>query len=335
MANVNDIKNIYLCGTQIKALYLGNDKLWPTGIPVGTVYNFNYTGTVQSVRLSPGRYKLQCWGAQSGSIYNDSIEIGAKGGYSEGIITLTETTTLYVFVGGKGSSGPSEALVNGGWNGGGGSIGKSSYINGTIEGSSCPTSGGGATDICTVTSSMDYQNGRTNRSNESLLSRIIVAGGGGGRSDYHKTVTETTVTTLNEKLGTETDTTTYASSTGLHYSYLRGKNFSSFYDLKPGHTYTLKNITNAEYITEIRFTMFILGNPTYFYDSITLPPDTIPNQLSIYIQWDTNSRQTFDISADLYDITEESTTTSETTTYTSNQKMWGGGTSGGGSRPGT
>lgn len=60
MANVNDIKNLYLQGTQVSALYLGDVKLWPLGIPVGTTFNSDYTGEVQSTELPPGRYKLQC-----------------------------------------------------------------------------------------------------------------------------------------------------------------------------------------------------------------------------------------------------------------------------------
>ena len=44
MANVNDIKNLYLQGTQVSALYLGDVKLWPLDIPVGTTFNFDYTG---------------------------------------------------------------------------------------------------------------------------------------------------------------------------------------------------------------------------------------------------------------------------------------------------
>lgn len=60
MANVNDIKNLYLQDTQVSALYLGDVKLWPLDIPVGTTFNFDYTGEVQSTELPPGRYKSQC-----------------------------------------------------------------------------------------------------------------------------------------------------------------------------------------------------------------------------------------------------------------------------------
>lgn len=186
MANVNDIKNLYLQGTQASALYLGNTKLWPTGLPVGTVYDFSYTGTVQEVTLPPGYYFLQCWGAQGGHAnisYGGDAGSGGKGGYSEGVLRLTKETTLYVFVGGQGSTSHSTSVQNGGWNGGGASTGYSEYSDSDGNyGYSDPASGGGGTDICTVSSTMTYSNYRTNRSQESLLSRFIVAGGGGGGS---------------------------------------------------------------------------------------------------------------------------------------------------------
>lgn len=160
--------------------------------PSGTVFNYSYTGTVQEVTLPPGRYKLQCWGAQGGNSGSYS-GTGSKGGYSEGEIALTEVTTLYIFVGGKGGNGSSTSLVNGGWNGGGGSVGRSSYNSGDTYGISYPACGGGATDIALVTSGMSYSGGRTNRAAASLLSRFIVAGGGAGGSARYteKTISKT------------------------------------------------------------------------------------------------------------------------------------------------
>lgn len=165
-------------------------------LPAGTVFNFDYTGTVQEVTLPPGRYKLQCWGAQGGNSYSYS-GVGSKGGYSEGEITLSETATLYIFVGGKGGNGSSTSVVNGGWNGGGGSVGRSSYSSGNEYGISYPACGGGATDIATATSGMSYSGNRTNRSNASLLSRCIVAGGGAGASARYTEVTTTTTVSRN------------------------------------------------------------------------------------------------------------------------------------------
>jgi len=152
--------------------------------PVNQVRNFSYTGSVQSADLRPGRYKLQCWGAQGGS--SGAGYSGGKGGYSEGILTVNNSMTLYAFVGGQGST-----SGNGGWNGGGGSSGYSNYTSGNTYGYSYMGCGGGATDFALETSSMSYSSRRTNRSDASLKSRMIVAGGGSGGSYGEKTVTTT------------------------------------------------------------------------------------------------------------------------------------------------
>lgn len=145
------------------------------GLPVGTTFDFPYKGEVQEVTLPKGTYKLECWGAQGGVCENNYSEPENKGGYSYGTLVLDTETTLYVFVGGQGKK-----SGNGGWNGGGYCDGYTEYDNTDTFGCTWKASGGGATDICTVSSDMAYVNGRTNRSEKSLLSRIIVAGGGGG-----------------------------------------------------------------------------------------------------------------------------------------------------------
>lgn len=110
------------------------------------IMDFNYTGSVQSKTLKPGTYTIECWGGQGGT-YSGCI--GGYGGYSKGTITLTKTTTVYVSVGGAGSSSSTAA----GFNGGG-------------TGISSGRGGGGATDV--------------RIGQNSLYSRVIVAGGGGG-----------------------------------------------------------------------------------------------------------------------------------------------------------
>lgn len=112
---------------------------------MSTVTNYAYTGAKQTVTLKPGRYKLECWGAQGG--YRSSSSYGGLGGYSVGEISLEKQTTLYVYVGGSGNTGK----TNGGFNGGG--------ARATYNG------GGGATDIRVGT--------------DSLYARVIAAGGGG------------------------------------------------------------------------------------------------------------------------------------------------------------
>lgn len=145
------------------------------GIDVGTQFNFAYTGSVQSfVPECAGRYKLEVWGAQGGGSISNSSKIGGKGGYSIGTINLTDTGTLYIYVGGKGTDDPdttSKLSLSGGYNGGGAGRGWTGTSN---DGGG----GGGASDI-------RFVNGNWNNSS-SLLSRVIVAGGGGGASDNGK-----------------------------------------------------------------------------------------------------------------------------------------------------
>lgn len=119
---------------------------------MSTVTNYAYTGAKRTVTLKPGRYKLECWGAQGG--YRSSSSYGGLGGYSVGEISLEKQTTLYVYVGGSGNTGK----TNGGFNGGG----KRATYNG----------GGGATDIRVGT--------------DSLYARVIVAGGGGSDGATNK-----------------------------------------------------------------------------------------------------------------------------------------------------
>lgn len=119
---------------------------------MSTVTNYAYTGAKQTVTLKPGRYKLECWGAQGG--YRSSSSYGGLGGYSVGEISLEKQTTLYVYVGGSGNTGK----TSGGFNGGG----KRATYNG----------GGGATDIRVGT--------------DSLYARVIVAGGGGSDGATNK-----------------------------------------------------------------------------------------------------------------------------------------------------
>jgi hypothetical protein len=116
-----------------------------------TAMNFSYTGSVQTATLTPGTYKFECWGAQGG--YRSNASSGGKGGYSIGTISISQSTTLYINVGGSGNSVSSATnnIYPGGFNGGGYRYGYKG--------------GGGATDV--------------RIGNNSLYSRVIVAGGGG------------------------------------------------------------------------------------------------------------------------------------------------------------
>lgn len=113
---------------------------------------FNYTGNEQLFIVpETGRYKLETWGAQGGGTQ------GGFGGYSVGIISLTENQKLYIYVGGAGSG------ITGGYNGGG-----TALTNGF--------GGGGATHIAT-------SSGKLSALSSSLNNIIIVAGGGGGKGN--------------------------------------------------------------------------------------------------------------------------------------------------------
>ena len=100
----------------------------------------------------PGRYKLECWGAQGGIAsgrYSGTNSTGNnRGGYTSGVLTLTKTTPLWFGVGGSG--------IAGGFNGGGK---RQNY-----------PAGGGGTDI--------------RIGSNSLYARVIVAGGGGSEGGY-------------------------------------------------------------------------------------------------------------------------------------------------------
>ena len=280
--------------------------------PSGTVFNYSYTGTVQEVTLPPGRYKLQCWGAQGGNSGSYS-GTGSKGGYSEGEITLTEVTTLYIFVGGKGGNGSSTSLVNGGWNGGGGSVGRSSYNSSNTYGISYPACGGGATDIALVTSGMSYSGGRTNRAEASLLSRFIVAGGGaGGSARYTETTKEYEYETSDVvKSGTidvtfnganYIGTATFTGISGSSYDvYVSGGDIVNIRDMATGSLY------NGEVLSKSTTLRIEVGN---------------------YTQEGSYS----------YSVTRYYTatgTSTDTSSGSSNSSQQGGGTSGRGTSPGT
>ncbi len=112
--------------------------------PNQTVYNFEYSGSVQEwIAPTDGVYLFETWGAQGG--YRSSDNAG-RGGYTKGYVYAKKGDRFYVYVGGSGKT-------HNGYNGGGSRTGITNNY------------GGGATDI------------RFNT--DSLYSRLIVAGGGG------------------------------------------------------------------------------------------------------------------------------------------------------------
>lgn len=123
----------------------------------GESYDFKYTGSMQSVTLPAGTYRLETWGAEGGS--NNGIS-GGKGGYSSGTVTLNKPTDINIGVGGSGS-------VNaGGYNGGG--------TGGTANGTTHYGAGGGGATHIAVTS------GLLSKLDSNRDSILLVAPGGGG-----------------------------------------------------------------------------------------------------------------------------------------------------------
>ena len=140
----------------------------------GDILNCPYTGSEQSIELPTGKYILEVWGGSSSDGYTF-----INAGYATGELNLNDSTELYLYVGSSIDANV-QSLVSdywaGGWNGGGTRI-KGSRWNDS-------GSGGGATDICLVSSNMNIDSyGRYIRSRESYLSRLIVAGGSGGVRD--------------------------------------------------------------------------------------------------------------------------------------------------------
>ena len=139
---------------------LNNNKMYGVGSANsnGSVMNFDYTGSVQTTTLTPGTYKLECWGAQGGN-GSDSPNTNGKGGYSVGTLTLNQTLNIFIYAGGAGIAAPTTSgwtVTNGGFNGGGWTRSYSKSVG----------SGGGGSDI--------------RIGQDSLYARVIVAGGGGG-----------------------------------------------------------------------------------------------------------------------------------------------------------
>ena len=152
-------------------------------------YDFNFIGTGETF-IAPytGNYKIELWGAQGGSSLLDggirdisnlsSICLadgtgkcaGGYGSYTSGDIYLNKNEKLYIYVGGKGTTGIEKQLAPGGYNGGG----SGTHDNSDNEANGA---GGGATDVRLVS-------GLWNDA-ASLNSRIMVAAGGGGASDTY------------------------------------------------------------------------------------------------------------------------------------------------------
>ena len=309
--------------------------------PVGEVFNFAYTGSVQQITLPKGKYKLQCWGAQGGNVTGTYAVNGSKGGYSEGVLTLTKTTTLYIFVGGQGTSYTSSAsqtstsVVNGGWNGGGAGRRTSLYNSGGIDGRSFPRGGGGGTDIALVTSAMSYSSGRTTRDSASLLSRIIVAGGGAGASArYTVETTETTVETKT-KIGVLNDPMYYITSLSDYNYYY----FEEPSNIVAGGTYKaegeLSSLARSPFYLNYVTTSGSIKYVRVYKGTNFVIPDDFKSVYNWDIRFEKDYVDTgFPGNLTVYKIETTTNTSTNTSSGKSNTTMQGGGTSGKGQYPG-
>lgn len=190
------------------------------------------------------------------NIGSKALYIGACGGYSEGVLSLAEQTTLYLYTGGQGGSSSSSAsgTINaGGFNGGGG--GRVRYYSKRYTSSG---GGGGASDI--------------RIGQDSLYARVIVAGGGGGEAGTNaayikvgggttsgSAVTEYQATQT--KAGTNGSFGVGANSTGsANYNYGPGGGGGGWYG---GGASTSVSDSNAEYRN------YNGGGSGYVYNSST------------------------------------------------------------------
>lgn len=172
---------------------------------------FAYTGNNEKfVAPVDGIYKLELWGASPNNDYNSYTKANAAyGGYTAGNIELKQGDTLYVYVGGSGTT----------------------FNCCTSQG--IETKSGGATDVRLI-------NGEWNDA-ASLSSRIMVAGGGGtsyrdntaqggsnagGLSSYKATVGNKWISYPSDQ--TSSGTATSGTKGGFGYGGVKGQdNYSS------------------------------------------------------------------------------------------------------------
>ena len=172
-------------------------------------FEYNTNKSYYQISLEPGLYRLEVWGAQGGDgrRWNTDtriVGVGGKGGYTNGTLNLTETTTLYVCVGGQGEwavteRSPISAGYNpqGGYNGGG---------DGGTESGEAPhpenaAAGGGATHIATSLQGIGVLSEYLDHKEDVL---IVAGGGGGAAGDFpgnYSNVDAETVTTTGDMDG--------------------------------------------------------------------------------------------------------------------------------------
>lgn len=139
----------------------------PSTLKIGDVIRVTYTGSSQTLSIPAGvnTMQIEAAGASGGNPVGGT---GGYGGWISGTYSLGgSATTMYAYVGGKGTDvGSSGGDLAGGFNGGG----KGHFPTNTSNSGYAASAGGGGTDI---------RIGGT-----ALANRIAVAGGGGGGDGY-------------------------------------------------------------------------------------------------------------------------------------------------------
>ena len=188
--------NYYYDDTNSKYVYSSNTSITFTT----AAKTFSYTGSYQTFTPDhAGAYQLEAWGAQGGSTNGG---VGGKGAYTSGIIDLSRSTSLYVYVGEYYNGYKAANCFNGGGHGGYSTSEKGNYN----------ANGGGATDFRLTSGTWN--------TTSSLASRIMVAAGGGGGSTYlSKTMTGGVGGALTGGVGTyqranSSNTNTYTPASG-------------------------------------------------------------------------------------------------------------------------
>lgn len=153
-------------GAAICELQLYGDKIKKTSLLETETLNYSEHTLYYKFKTKANRkYMIECYGAQGGSYYN--YNPGGYGGYTYGIFTSNKDTILYIYTGGQGKGGIANAVIPGGYNGGG-------AVAATWgDGNEKRASGGGATHIALVPGLL-----LSLENNKSDI--IMVAGGGGG-----------------------------------------------------------------------------------------------------------------------------------------------------------
>ena len=159
----------------IKYTYSNNDlsaedKVNETSSSVTFLYPCDtpYECSFFTIQLERGLYLLEAWGASGATGIGNQGKCGVEcasawrtgGGYSKGVLNVPKSTELFLYLGGS----PNNGEDSGGYNGGGPTSANSDRSS---------SGGGGATDFRTV-------KGDKWDNEQSLYSRILVAGGSGG-----------------------------------------------------------------------------------------------------------------------------------------------------------